>query len=141
MHPDIDTSWGPAEAITKPSPAPVEREGVERYIRIAIWNACRWQGRPQEVAQSFIQQAMAEPAMQRALAALAPEPVREQFAENAKSYDEAVATIRAGIRSFISCEPDIDLSPGLERSLAEHILGQQGGRAAVSITVSAREGE
>jgi len=41
---------------------------IERDIRIALWNTGRWQGRTQEVAQSFIQHAMEEPTMKRAMA-------------------------------------------------------------------------
>jgi hypothetical protein len=53
----------------QPDPAMVEE--IERDIRIAVWNTCRWQGKPQEVAQSFIQHLFAdEPCMTRAIAAL-----------------------------------------------------------------------
>jgi hypothetical protein len=43
------------------------REAIERDIRIAIWNAGKWQGKPDEVAHSLIRKAMAEPTMIRAL--------------------------------------------------------------------------
>lgn len=53
----------------------IEREPVaieiERDIRIAIWNACCWQGKPQAIAQSFIGKAMEEPTMAHALARIA----------------------------------------------------------------------
>ena len=45
-------------------------QDIERDIRIAIWNACRWQGMPQEVAQSFIGRAMDEPTMTRAISTI-----------------------------------------------------------------------
>jgi hypothetical protein len=44
---------------------------IERDIRISIWNAGKWQGKPDEVAQSLIRKAMAEPPMVRALALIA----------------------------------------------------------------------
>jgi hypothetical protein len=44
------------------------REEAGGLIRIAIWNACRWQGKPDDVASSFINRAMSEPTMLRALA-------------------------------------------------------------------------
>lgn len=50
----------------------VTREDVERDIRLAIWNAGKWQGKSDEVAQSLIRKAMSEPTMIRAIAALAP---------------------------------------------------------------------
>lgn len=53
----------------------IEREPVaidiERDIRIAIWNACCWQGKPQAVAQSFIGRVMEESTMTRAIARIA----------------------------------------------------------------------
>ena len=44
---------------------------IERDIRIALWNTGCWQGKPQEVAQSFIRHAMEEPTTKRAMANIA----------------------------------------------------------------------
>ncbi len=57
-------------SMTEPQ-ASVAVVNIERDIRIAIWNTCCWQGKPQAVAQSFIQHAMDEPCMKNALTAIA----------------------------------------------------------------------
>lgn len=51
-----------------------QRDDVERYIRIAIWNAGMNGGMGQDLSQAFIRRAMAEPTMIHALAALAASP-------------------------------------------------------------------
>lgn len=63
---------------------------VERDIRIAIWNACKWQGtRPNDVIYSLIERAIAEPTMQRAITALrSPSPTREAVLEEAARIAE-----------------------------------------------------
>lgn len=48
-----------------------DREELERDIRISIWNGAKWQGSPDEVAQSLIRKVMDEPCMVRALDRLA----------------------------------------------------------------------
>lgn len=61
---------------TPPAIADVElREEIERDIRIAIWNAAKWQGKPDEVASSLIRKVMDEPTMMRALDRLAALPI------------------------------------------------------------------
>lgn len=73
------------------------REAVERDIRIAIWNAGKWQGKPDEVAQSLIRKAMAEPTMIRALSALSTpvaaqgDEVREALVEDAAPLADAAS--------------------------------------------------
>ena len=44
---------------------------IERDIRVAVWNTCRWRGGHQDVAQSFITHLMAEPTMVSAMSAVA----------------------------------------------------------------------
>ena len=73
------------------SPPPVVSEGIERDIRIAIWNAGKWQGKPDEVAQSLIRKAMVEPTMIRALSALSS-PSRGCDAETVEACAKLIET-------------------------------------------------
>lgn len=68
---------------------------IERDIRIAVWNACRWQGMTQEVAQSFIRHLFAdEPCMKRALSALQqPDDLLEELEQQADGTSTIISLL------------------------------------------------
>jgi hypothetical protein len=75
IEPDVrvrDLTADEAAGLVEALRTPVEAvpDDVERGIRIAIWNACKWQGKPDDVIYSLINRAMAEPAMRAALSSI-----------------------------------------------------------------------
>lgn len=121
-----DGSWNTRQHVLS-SPAPDEeaRQDIERDIRTAIWNAGKWQGKPDEVAQSLIRKAMEEPTMQRALAALstpAPDAMRE-------ALENAYAALRWVYRNGM--KPDHDRPADVSAAFSDAFAHE---RAALSAT-------
>jgi hypothetical protein len=85
-HACLDTQANPES----PQPEGLAEElavDIERDIRIALWNTGCWQGKPQEIAQSFIQHAMEEPTMKRALGRIAELASLRGAVTTAPSFD------------------------------------------------------
>lgn len=68
-----------------------EARDFDRLIGIAVWNAAKWQGSPDEVARSLVRRVKTEPVFGRALAALQS---REELIDDVRDFLAAIE--RAG---------------------------------------------
>jgi hypothetical protein len=107
----------------KPTPTDTadRREAIDRDIRTAIWNAAMNGGMGQDVSQAFINRAMDEPLMKRAIASLIAGPVPEGFV--AVPVEPTNCMVIAGAAAvapnIVDCPDDADPA---EVQMRDHVL-------------------